>query len=33
MLEELCHNELWHACCAIRDRTPLVYHHYERRKT
>ena len=25
MLEELCHNELWHACCAIRDRTPLVY--------
>ena len=24
-LEELCHNELWHACCAIRDRTPLVY--------
>lgn len=25
MLEELCHNELWHACCAIHDRTPLVY--------
>ncbi len=25
MLEELCHNELWHACCAVRDRTPLVY--------
>lgn len=25
MLEELCHSELWHACCAVRDRTPLVY--------
>ena len=25
MLEELCHNELWHACCAVWDRTPLVY--------
>lgn len=25
MLEELCYSALWNACCAIRDRTPLVY--------
>lgn len=25
MLEELCSADLWNACCAIRDRTPLVY--------
>ena len=24
-LEELCHNELWAQCCAIRERTPLIY--------
>lgn len=24
MLEELCSSALWNACCAIRDRTPLV---------
>ena len=25
MLEELCYAELWRACCAVRERTPLVY--------
>lgn len=25
MLEELCSSDLWQACCAIHDRTPLVY--------
>ena len=25
MLEELCHSELWHACCEVREKTPLVY--------
>lgn len=25
MLEELCSHELWQQCCAVKDRTPLVY--------